>query len=601
MTKTVNIAGASGYWGESAMATPQLLKAHKSGDVRLDYIVYDYLAEITMSILARSKAKNPETGGYATDFVEAVIRPHIKDIAETGITLIANAGGVNPQACGAAVRAIIQEAGLNLKVAVISGDNRMDEIEAIAATQPKDMFSGAAMPSADKVASVNTYLGAFPVAKALAAGANIVITGRVVDSAVTLGACIHEFGWGADDWDLLASGSLCGHILECGPQTTGGNFTDWELAGDIAEIGYPIAEVSADGSFITTKPSDTTGLVSVGTVSEQMVYEIGDPQSYLLPDVTCDFSDVTITQQGKDRVHVSPAKGRAAPTHYKTCLTYSDGFRAGQYLTFYGNRSTAKAKAFGDASIKRAEKVLRASNLGEFTEISQEIIGGGSQMGVDVESTEAVLKIAVKHPEARGVGIFLKEMTGVFLATPPGLSAFTGAGRPRPSPVVRLFSYLTPKDDITAKIDVDGQVTTHKDTAFKAAPNPQRPSLPKTVSGDTSVTVEDLAWARSGDKGDKGNIGIIAREAEYLPALWSALTPEFVAGVMGHFMKDETEIERFYLPGSHSINFLMDNALGGGGAASLRNDPQAKGFAQVLLAQTIQVPAEIAASVHHDT
>jgi hypothetical protein len=594
MSKTINIAGASGYWGESAMATPQLLHAHKSGDVHLDYIVYDYLAEITMSILARAKAKNPENGGYATDFVEAVIKPHLRDIADTGITLIANAGGVNPEACGRAVRALVKEAGLNLKVAVITGDNRMDELQSISASKPTDMFSGAPMPATDKVASVNTYLGAFPVAKALGAGANIVITGRVVDSAVTLGACIHEFGWGAEDWDLLASGSLCGHILECGPQTTGGNFTDWELAGDISKIGYPIAEVAADGSFVTTKPSGTTGLVSVGTVSEQMVYEIGDPQTYLLPDVTCDFSDVTITQVGPDRVEVSAAKGRAAPTHYKTCLTYADGFRAGSYLTFYGNRSTAKAEAFSDAVIKRAERVLRASNLGDFTEVSREVIGGGSQMGNRIEAQEAVVKIAVKHPEAKGVGIFLKEMTGTFLATPPGLSAFTGAGRPKPSPVVRLFSYLTPKGEIEVSIDVDGVLSNHTDTVFAAAPAPARPAAPQSVTGYVEVTVETLAWARSGDKGDKGNIGIIARDPSYLPALWSALTPAFVGGVMGHFLEDRTDVERFVLPGSNSINFLMDRALGGGGAASLRNDPQAKGFAQVLLAQTIRVPASIA-------
>jgi len=225
MSKTIHIAGASGYWGESAMATPQLLEAHKSGAVHLDYIVYDYLAEITMSILARAKAKNPQDGGYATDFVKSVMAPHLQDIAETGVTLIANAGGVNPNACGRAVRALIAEAGLDLKVAVITGDNRMSNVS-----------------------------DAFPIAKALGGGADIIITGRVVDSAVTLGACIHEFGWEADAWDLLASGSLCGHILECGPQTTGGNFTDWELAGDFADIGYPIAEISADGSFITTKP-----------------------------------------------------------------------------------------------------------------------------------------------------------------------------------------------------------------------------------------------------------------------------------------------------------------------------------------------------------
>lgn len=196
MSKTVNIAGASGYWGESAMATPQLIHAHRTGDIHLDYIVYDYLAEITMSILARAKAKSPETAGYARDFVDAVIRPYAKDIAETGIKLIANAGGVNPEACGKVVRAIIAEAGLDLKVAVITGDDLMDEIQNIAASHPPDMFSNAPFPDVGNIASINAYLGAFPIAKALEAGADIIITGRVVDSAVTLGACIHEFGWG---------------------------------------------------------------------------------------------------------------------------------------------------------------------------------------------------------------------------------------------------------------------------------------------------------------------------------------------------------------------------------------------------------------------
>ena len=597
MSKTVNIAGASGYWGESAMATPQLLSAHKSGDVKLDYIVYDYLAEITMSILARAKAKDPDRGGYARDFVESVIRPHARDIAETGIKLIANAGGVNPEACGRAARKIIAEAGLNLKVAVITGDNLMDDIVAIEAAQPADMFSSDPLPVREKIASINAYLGAFPIAKALAAGADIIITGRVVDSAVTLGACIHEFGWGAQDWDLLASGSLCGHILECGPQVTGGNFTDWELAGDVSEIGYPIAEVRADGSFVTTKPPGTTGIVSIGTVSEQMLYEIGDPQAYLLPDVTCDFSDVTLTQIGPDRVEVSPAKGRTAPTHYKTCLTYADGFRAGLYLTFVGNRATEKAKAFTDAAIKRAEKILRASNLGPFTEVSQEIIGNGSQMGAEFTSSELIMKVAVKHADAKGVGIFLRELNGIYLATPPGLSAFTGAGRPKPSPVVRLFSYLTPKSEVTVSIDVDGDTLWHNDKVFKSATSPVRPSYPKTVSGEIVVTVEDLAWARSGDKGDKANIGVIARQPEYMDALWSALTPERIRIIFERFMQNSADVERFYLPGSHAINFLMDRSLGGGGAASLRNDAQAKGFAQILLAQTISVPVDIAKAI----
>lgn len=597
MAETINIGGASGYWGESAMATPQLIQAHKSGDIHLDYIVYDYLAEITMSILARAKARSPETGGYATDFVDAVIRPHIQDVAETGIKLIANAGGVNPEACGAVVRKIISDAGVNLKVAVISGDNLMNNIAQIAASAPTDMFSGAAMPTGDKIASVNAYLGAFPIAKALGAGADIIITGRVVDSAVTLGACIHEFGWSATDWDLLASGSLCGHILECGPQATGGNFTDWELAGDISDMGYPIAEICSDGSFVTTKPKGTGGLVSVGTISEQMLYEIGDPQAYLLPDVTCDFSAVEITQIGPDRVRVSAAKGRAAPTHYKTCLTYADGFRAGSYLTFCGNRASAKAESFAEAAFNRARKTLRASNLGDFTKVSTEIIGGGALMGPPVDAQETVLKIAVKHAEAKGVGIFLKEMTGTFLATPPGLSAFSGVGRPKPSPVIRLFSYLTSKDEVEITIEIDGDVSIYKDPSFPAAAAPRRPDVPDIVAGMMEVTLEDLAWARSGDKGDKANIGIIARDPAYVAALWSALTPEFLGGVFAHVLEDKTEIERFFLPGSNAINILLDRALDGGGAASLRNDAQAKGFAQVLLAQTIRVPASVAKAV----
>jgi len=579
MSKTVNIAGASGYWGESAMATPQLLKAHRLGDVKLDYIVYDYLAEITMSILARAKAKTPDTAGYARDFIDAVVRPYAKDIAETDVKLIANAGGVNPESCGRAVRAVIAEAGLDLKVAVISGDDQMEYLAEIFAASPCDMFSGANLPSVEKIASINTYLGAFPIAKALAAGADIVITGRVVDSAVTLGACIHEFGWGEQDWDLLASGSLCGHILECGPQVTGGNFTDWERAGDVSDIGYPIAEIRADGSFITTKPPATGGIVSVGTVSEQMLYEIGDPQSYVLPDVTCDFSQVTITEIGTNRVEVSPAKGRPAPRHYKTCLTYADGYRAGLYLTFVGTRAADKAKAFANAAIQRAETTLRDSNLGGFTEISLETIGNGEQMGAKFASLEIVLKAAVKHADAKGVGIFLRELNGTYLATPPGLSAFTGAGRPKPSPVVRLFSYLTPKSDVTVTIDIDGIALTHTDTVFETALPAPRPHPPEPTAGE---------------------VGVIARKPEYVAALWTSLTPERIGELFGHFMEDASEVERFYLPGSNAINFLMDRSLGGGGAASLRNDAQAKGFAQILLAQTISVPTDIAKAAKND-
>jgi len=587
--KVIKIGGASGYWGESAMATPQLLAAGG-----LDYIVYDYLAEITMSIMARAKAKDPAKG-YATDFIDSVMNPLLPQIAKSGVKIIANAGGVNPESCGKAVRALVTDKGLDLKVAVITGDDRMGNLEQIDKTTPMEMFSGTPFPDADKIASINVYLGAFPIAKALDMGADIVITGRVVDSAVTLGACIHEFGWKEEDWNLLASGSLAGHILECGPQTTGGNFTDWEDAGDIANIGYPIAEISADGSFITTKPDDTGGIVNVGTVSEQMLYEIGDPQSYILPDVTCDFSSVEITQINNNRVQVSSAKGRSAPNTYKTCLTYMHGWRAGTYVTIYGGNATAKAAKLYDAALTRANKMLRLFNLGEYTETDREILGSGSQMGEMRESDEIVMKVAVKHPDPRGIGIFLKELAGIGLATPPGLSGFTGAGRPKPSPVVRLFSYLTPKQDITITIDVEGS---YQDVVPANVGSPKRSEIPAIPSGSTvDVPLIKLAWGRSGDKGNKANVGIIARKAEYLPYIWAALTDEKIGSVYRHFTDDPTAVEKFYLPGSNAINILIDNVLGGGGPASLRNDAQGKGYAQILLAQSIPVSKEIAESV----
>ena len=595
--KIIRIGGASGFWGESTMATPQLL------DAGVDYLVYDYLAEITMSIMARAHAKDP-AAGYAGDFISAVLKPHARTIAAQGVKIIANAGGVNPASCGEAARAVIREQGLDLKVAVITGDNLLAERDAIAAKAPTEMFAGAAFPDKDKIASINAYLGAFPIARALAEGADIVITGRCVDSAVTLGACIHEFGWSAGDHDLLASGSLAGHLLECGPQATGGNYTDWEDAGDISNIGYPIGTVSADGSFTITKPEGTGGCVTVGTVSEQMLYEIGDPQAYMLPDVVCDFSQVQITQCGPDKVHVSPAQGYAPPDHYKTCLTYGEGFRGGTYVSFYGFDAARKAQKFCDNVFVRANNILRSHNLGDYSETSVEIIGAESQYGDFAEVSdprEVVAKIAAKHSEAAAIGILLRELTGLGLATPPGLSGFSGA-RAKPSPVVRLFSYLTPKSAITTRIDIDGQAIEFSDSpgqAFDPAsiPRPADPELP-AISGEmVMVPLIRLAWARSGDKGNKANIGVIARNPAWLPYIWAALTPDSVARRFGHFIDGGTDaaiIGKFYLPGCHAINFLIDAVLGGGGVASIRNDAQGKGYGQILLAHPVAIPAALA-------
>lgn len=591
--KVIRIGGASGFWGDAAMATPQLLAGGG-----LDYIVYDYLAEITMSIMARARAEKPEAG-FATDFVSQAMKPNLTEIARQKVKIISNAGGVNPEACAAAVRALIADRGLDLKVAAITGDDLVARKEEIAKQGFGEMFSGDEFPDPKKVLSINAYLGAFPIAKALDEGADIVITGRCVDSAVTLGACIHEFGWTPDDLDRLAGGSLAGHILECGPQATGGNFTDWESVIDrLEDIGYPIAEIAPDGSFTCTKPEGTGGVVNVGTVSEQMLYEIGDPQAYMLPDVICDFSGVKVEQQGADRVLVTHARGHAAPDSYKVSATYVDGFRGGLTMSFYGMDASRKAARFAEAVYKRARRTLRGLNLPDYTETSVEVIGAESQYGdfarVEV-AREVVVKIAAKHPDAAGIGILLKEATGLGLATPPGLSGFAG-GRPKPTPVARLFSFAIPKNAVSVEVDVEGRKSAFADAPgarFDAASlvRPQTPSADET--GDfVTVPLVALAWARSGDKGNKANVGVIARRADYFPYICRSLTEEVVSERFAHFL--EGSVERFVMPGPHALNFLLHNVLGGGGVASLRNDPQGKGYSQLLLEVPIEVPAALA-------
>lgn len=599
--KIIRIGGASGFWGESDMAVPQFLKTGKDQSP-LDYIVFDYLAEITMSIMARARSKNPDMG-YAVDFVSAVIKPHIGAIAKQGIKLISNAGGTNPIACAAAVRAVIAEAGLDLKVAVVTGDDLTSRAAEFADT--REMFSGENFPNPENIASINAYLGAFPIAAALDQGADIVITGRCVDSAVTLGACIHEFGWSADDLNQLAGASLAGHILECGPQATGGNFTDWESVADSMDnAGYPIAEIAADGSFIATKPEDTGGIVNIGTIGEQMLYEIGDPQAYILPDVVCDFSGVALEQVGEDRVSVTGALGHAAPDTYKSCATYSDGWKLVAPFFFIGMDAKRKAESFAANALKRARAKLRASNAGDFDDVLIETLGDDSHYGAFAGGTgtrEVVLKIGVKHRDPKATMLMLKEATGMGLATPPGLALFAG-GRPKPSPVVRLFSLLVPKSEVSVSVTVGDDARVFSEatrTAFDAATilRPAPPSLPGDDGPMTQVPLIELAWGRSGDKGDKSNIGILPRDKKFAPYIWDALSEDVVGERFAHFLERPgapASVERYYMPGTGAINFLLHDILGGGGVASMRNDPQGKSYAQILLAAPVSIPQSLA-------
>ena len=600
--QSIRIGGATGFWGETDLAMEQFLQA----DCKLDFIVFDYLAEITMSILARARAGDAELG-YATDFVTTMVQPHLTTLAESGIKLISNAGGVNPEGCARAIRKLIDAAGLDLTVAVVTGDDLLDQVEHLAAANVTEMFSGERLPPIDKIASANAYIGAVPIARALDLGADIVVTGRCVDSAVTLGACLHAFKWGYRDLDLLAAGSLVGHLIECGPQMTGGNYTDWEsVAESLTNVGYPIAEVSADGAAIVTKPRGTGGVVSRGSVGEQLLYEIGDPQNYILPDVICDFSRVELEQAGEDRVRVTGARGRGVPSDYKVSMTWADGWRAGTTLWYLGRAAARKGRLFAEQVVSRTRRKLAGLGMDDFDALEVEVVGNESHWGVsarDTVSREVAIKIACRHQDKRAVALLLREVAGASLGAPPGLAVFAGT-RAKPSPVIRLFSTLVPKSMVTLGLQVGVErqglaMTADAPTALRTQSSHE---IPQAESEDSLVEVplERLAWARSGDKGNKANVGVMARRAEFLPWIAQSLTETYVAGRFGHFMADAA-IDRYYLPGIHALNFVLHNALGGGGVASLRNDPQAKSYAQILLDAPIVIPSQLLEDSHGST
>lgn len=584
---TVRIGGASGFWGDSETGPAQLVA---SGDC--NYLIMDYLAELTMSILAKARSRDPDAG-FATDFVRDVIRPLGPRIVDKGIRIVTNAGGLNPQTCARAVIKAAEEVGITLRVAVVTGDDLMPQVERIRNLKPVEMFSGIALP--EKLTSLNAYLGAFPIARALATGADVVLTGRVADSALALGILIHEFGWAESDFDRLAAGSLVGHMLECGTQATGGLYTDWRDIGPMDRIGYPIAECRADGSFVFTKPTGTSGVVTPLSVTEQMLYEVGDPTNYLLPDVICDFTGVTVNAVSPDAVEFSGAKGRAPSGHYKVSATYSDGFRASSSLTLVGRHAVDKARAVSEAILSRCRTIFRQHNVGDFTETSVEILGGEqSSFGDSAQAggaREVVMRIGVRHDDMRAVEIFGREIAPFGTAGPPGTTGFSG--RPRPTPVFRLFSFLIPRTDLAVVMhegDVE-EAYTPSNLSDDCPPQPgTRYATTMLPTGKTvSVPLYALAIARSGDKGDIANVAVIARHRDFVDVIAHAATTQKVATYLTHLV--EGDVERFDVPGSNAFNFVMNKALGGGGAVSLRNDPLGKAFGQILLEFPVDLPA----------
>jgi hypothetical protein len=446
----VRIGNGGGFWGDSQDAPVEL-----AASGHLDYLTLEYLAELTMSILAVQKQRDP-TAGYATDFLSALERltPHL--LARQELQIITNAGGMNPLGCATKAEEILARAGLpDRSLAVVSGDDllpRLDELLA-AGHVFTNLDTGQPLSTVrDRVVSANAYLGARPIAQALGDGASIVITGRVADAALTLGPAAYVHGWAWDDWDKLAAGVVAGHLLECGAQATGGLWINWEEAADLAHVGYPIAEVEADGTCRITKPAGTGGAVNVETVSEQLLYEVGDPAAYLTPDVVADFTSLRLRDLGDDRVEVSAPRGKPATDTYKVSIAYRDGFTASGTLLIFGPNAPAKARRCGEMILKRLKRAGA-----EPAEHLIECLGAGDCVPGVVKPAapppEVVLRVAVRDPRKAVVERFAKEFAPLVTSGPPGVTGYT-TGRPAVREVFAYWPALVAKDIVRAQMAI---------------------------------------------------------------------------------------------------------------------------------------------------
>jgi len=439
----IRIANGQGFWGDWLEAPVRQLEQGP-----IDYLALDYLAEITMSILQKQRRGNPALG-YARDFVSLMARIGPR-LGSTRV--VANAGGVNPRACAKAVL----EAAPRLKVAVLTGDDIFDRLDDMLARglELRDLDTGEPLEKIrPRVLSANAYLGAFPLAEALATGAHVVIAGRSTDTALTLAPMVQHFGWGVEDWDRLAAGTIAGHIIECGAQTTGGNCqVDWQSIPDLAGIGYPIVEARPDGTFAVTKHASTGGRVSAGVVKEQLLYELGDPRQYITPDCIADFTSIQLRDAGPDRVEVSGIRGRPRTPYLKASIAYSAGWKAVGTMVYSWPQAREKAEA--------ADRIVRQrlDRLGlRFDEVHTELLGVNACHGpiapAVTEPPEVQLRIGVRDPGRDAVERFTREVVPLVLNGPPTATGF-GEGKPAVHEVVAYWSALIPREEITTRVEV---------------------------------------------------------------------------------------------------------------------------------------------------
>jgi acyclic terpene utilization AtuA family protein len=450
--KTIRIAAGQGFWGDLPDAPVRQVEGGP-----IDYLMLDYLAEVTMSIMQKQRSRDP-AAGYAKDFVP-LMKQILPACVERNIRVTANAGGVNVEGCAAAVKEVALELGLagKLRIGIVTGDDIMANLDGLLARgiELRNMDNGAPLSAIrDRIQSANVYLGAAPMVEALNKGSQIVITGRATDTGLTLAPMIHEFGWAADDWDRLAAGTIAGHIIECGAQCSGGNCQyEWRSVPNLAEVGFPIVEASPDGTFVVTKHERTGGWVIIPSVKEQLVYEMGKPREYITPDCVADFTTVRLEYEGRDRVRVFGIKGQPATEFYKVSISYSAGYKAVGTLVYSWPEAYDKAQA--------ADRILRArlNRLGLKFELTHtEFVGANATHGPlagrpSPDIPEVQLRVGVRGEDRAAIERFTKEIAPLVLTGPPGVTGFAG-GRPKVEEIVAYWPALIPKREISPRVDI---------------------------------------------------------------------------------------------------------------------------------------------------
>lgn len=590
MSRSIRVGNAQAFWGDRPSAARELLTQEPG----LDFLTMDYLAEVSMSILAKQRQRDPERG-YPRDFVD-VVRDLASYWAAGGrCRLIANAGGLNPRSCAIMCQRALEEEGCRaLKIAIVYGDNVLEMLSA--SDSPSGLFAnlddGRSLQEVrDRLVTANAYMGCEGIVRALDEGADIVITGRVADPSMVVGACAHAYGWKLDDWSALAGATVAGHLLECGTHVTGGIATDWLQLNDQQHIGFPIAEIDDRGACIITKGCGAGGAVSEQTVKEQLVYEIGDAARYLSPDVCVSFLGLKLETLGPNRVRVSGAIGSPRPSTLKVSATYKDGFRAAGMLTIFGLDAAAKARKSG------AIVLGRLSEMGwQYRDAIVEVLGHGDSVpcaddSVSVPLIEAVLRIAVESDRSEPIEAFTREMIPLVTAGPQGTTGYAD-GRPSVQEIFRYWPCLIETSAIEQRVEIWETRDTLSAKSMAAQSDSTKSSSPRAsiyASGATERSVPlpgerliSVAYGRSGDKGTGANVGVLARTETDYAKLERWLTSEKVHAYFAPLGIES--VERIAIPNLLGFNFLLRGVLRRG----IRNDAQGKALAQALLLMPLE-------------